>query len=169
MLSHSCLDGQLTAFVLQLQQKNLHGQKSTLWKTGLILNIFLLECFVYYIQLWNFSLFSKSLMVVSIEMCYQYVSSQSTTRNATLCNNTIICFTLLHFENFNISRGLYITQLNIYDGAFFTKAVKYIHKKAKKLFAWVLNTSLLFEDSSNSSSSKYFKLLDNSSSMLLNI
>ena len=28
----------------------------------------------------------------------------------------MICFTLLHFENFSFSGGLYITQLNIYDG-----------------------------------------------------
>ena len=35
----------------------------------------------------------------------------------------MICFTLLHFENFNISGGLYITQLNIYDEAFFAKIV----------------------------------------------
>ena len=27
---------QLTAFVLKLQQKNLHGQKSAIWKTALI-------------------------------------------------------------------------------------------------------------------------------------
>ena len=39
---------QLTAFVLKLQQKNLHGQKSTVWKTALILNIYLLECCLLY-------------------------------------------------------------------------------------------------------------------------
>ena len=33
----------------------------------------------------------------------------------------MICFTLLHFQNFNISGGLHITQLNIYDGAFLRK------------------------------------------------
>ena len=33
----------------------------------------------------------------------------------------MICFTLLHFQNFNISGGLHITQLNIYDGAFIAK------------------------------------------------
>ena len=43
----------------------------------------------------------------------------------TLCVVTIamICFTLLYFENFNISGGLYITQLNINDGAFIEKIV----------------------------------------------
>ena len=35
----------------------------------------------------------------------------------------MICFTILHFEKFNISEGLYITQLNIYDGAFIVKIV----------------------------------------------
>ena len=30
---------------------------------------------------------------------------------------------LLHFENLNIFKGLYITQLNIYDGAFIAKIV----------------------------------------------
>ena len=33
----------------------------------------------------------------------------------------MICFTLLHFQNFNTSGGLHITQLNIYDGAFIAK------------------------------------------------
>ena len=43
----------------------------------------------------------------------------------------MICFALLHSENFNISGGLYIAQLNIYDGAFIAKIVslKYIYKK----------------------------------------
>ena len=43
-----------------------------------------------------------------------------------LCIVTVamICFTLLHFENFNIAAGLYITQLNIYDGAFIAKIVR---------------------------------------------
>ena len=50
------------------QQKNLHGQKTTVWKTALIPQSD-------YIQLWIFSLFSTSLMVVPIEMGYQYVSS----------------------------------------------------------------------------------------------
>ena len=35
----------------------------------------------------------------------------------------MIYFTLLHFENFNISGGLYITQLNNYDGAFIAEIV----------------------------------------------
>ena len=35
----------------------------------------------------------------------------------------LIFFTLLHFENFNFSEDLYITQLNIYDEAFIAKIV----------------------------------------------
>ena len=35
----------------------------------------------------------------------------------------MISFTLLHFENFNFSEDLYITQLNIYDEAFIAKIV----------------------------------------------
>ena len=31
----------------------------------------------------------------------------------------------LHFENFNIFRDLYITQSNIYDGAYITKIVSH--------------------------------------------
>ena len=72
------------------------------------------------------------------------------TKNATRCNSRN---DLLHlqFENFNISGGLYITQLNIYDEAFITKAVKYIHEKApSQIFTWVLNAPLLFEHFSNS-------------------
>ena len=44
----------------------------------------------------------------------------------------MICFTFLQFETFNISGGLYITQLNIYDWAFIAKIVsrKYIYKKS---------------------------------------
>ena len=45
---------------------------------------------------------------------------QETLRVVTI---TMICFTLLHFENFNISGGLYITQLKICDGAFIAKIV----------------------------------------------
>ena len=45
---------------------------------------------------------------------------QETLRVVTI---TIICFTLPHFENFNISGGLYITQLNIFDGAFIANIV----------------------------------------------
>ena len=45
---------------------------------------------------------------------------QETLRVVTIA---MICFTLLHFENFNISGGLYVTQLNIYDGAFIVKIV----------------------------------------------
>ena len=32
---------QLTAFVLKLRQENLHGQKSTVWKTAIILQYLL--------------------------------------------------------------------------------------------------------------------------------
>ena len=35
----------------------------------------------------------------------------------------MICSTLVHFENFNILKGLYITQSNSYDGAFIAKIV----------------------------------------------
>ena len=45
------------------------------------------------------------------------------TRNAMRCNNRDDLLHLLHFEKFNISGGLYITQLNIYDGAFIGKIV----------------------------------------------
>ena len=45
---------------------------------------------------------------------------QGTLRVVTIA---MISLTLLHFENFNISEGLYITQLNIYDGAFTAKIV----------------------------------------------
>ena len=83
-------------------------------------------------------------MVVFIEMGYQYVSSQTQQGTLRVVTIAMICFTLLHFENFNISRGLYITQLNIYDGAFIKKAVKYIYKNApSQIFTWVLNTPLL--------------------------
>ena len=51
---------QLTAFVLKLQQKNLHGQKSTVWKTALELNIYLLECCLLYPAVIFFAIFRKS-------------------------------------------------------------------------------------------------------------
>ena len=51
---------QLTAFVLKLQQKYLHGQKSTVWKTVLILNIYLLECCLLYLAVEFFTFFNKS-------------------------------------------------------------------------------------------------------------
>ena len=35
----------------------------------------------------------------------------------------MMCFTLLHFENFNIFGGLYLTQSNFYDGVFTAKTV----------------------------------------------
>ena len=35
----------------------------------------------------------------------------------------MMCFTLLHFENFNIFGGLYLTQSNYYDGVFTAKIV----------------------------------------------
>ena len=43
-----------------------------------------------------------------------------TTRNATRYNNRD---DLLQFQSFNIFGGLYITQSNIYDGAFIVKIV----------------------------------------------
>ena len=61
-----------------------------------------------------------------ITFLYNFVASlikskvQIKTRNATRCNK---CHDLLHFENFNISRGLYKTQSNICDGAFIAKIV----------------------------------------------
>ena len=39
------------------------------------------------------------------------------------CNKRNDFLPILHFEKFNISGGLYITQLNIYDGAFIAKIV----------------------------------------------
>ena len=47
------------------------------------------------------------------------------TEQEMLCNVTIALFAppLLHFENFNIFGGLYVTQLNIYNGAFIVKAL----------------------------------------------
>ena len=47
-----------------------------------------------------------------------YKIQQETLRVVTIA---MICFTLLHFQNFNISGGLHITQLNVYDGAFIAK------------------------------------------------
>ena len=47
-------------------------------------------------------------------------NKQETLRVVTIA---MICFTLIHFENLNISRGLYITQLKICDGAFIAKIV----------------------------------------------
>ena len=47
---------------------------------------------------------------------------QETLRVVTIA---MIWFTLLHFENFNISGGLHVTQLNIYDGAFIVITVSH--------------------------------------------
>ena len=64
------------------------------------------------------------------------------------CNNSD---DLLHITFTLKVRGLYINQSNIYDGVLLAKiVVKYIHKKVpSQMLAWVLNTPLLFEDSSN--------------------
>ena len=66
---------QLTAFVLKLQLKNIHGQKSTVWKTALIPQYLLTRMLSIISSIGFFSHFSTRLMVVSIEMGYQYVSS----------------------------------------------------------------------------------------------
>ena len=69
---------QLTAFVLKLQQKNLHGQKS---RYCVVYGKLPLECCLF--QLWNFSLFSASLMmVVFIEMGYQAICVFTNTMNS---------------------------------------------------------------------------------------
>ena len=64
----------------------------------------------------------------------------------------MICSTLGSHENFNIFGGLYITLSNICDGDFIAKIAShlvYSQKKAlSQMLAWVLNTSLLLEDSS---------------------
>ena len=64
---------QIAPIVLKLRQKNLHGQKSAIWKTALIPQYLLTRKLS--IISWVFSLFSASLTVVSTEMGYQYVSS----------------------------------------------------------------------------------------------
>ena len=66
---------QLTTFVLKFQQKNFHGQKSTVCKTALIPQYLLTRMVSILFSNEFFSLFLLSLMVVSIEMGYQYVSS----------------------------------------------------------------------------------------------
>ena len=63
---------QPTAFLLKLQQKNLRGQKCIACKTALVPQ-YLLECCLLC------QLFSASLMVVSTEIGYQYVSSLTAT------------------------------------------------------------------------------------------
>ena len=46
----------------------------------------------------------------------------------------MICFTLLQFENFNISGGLYITQSKIYDGAYIAKIVsRYVYAQKSSI------------------------------------
>ena len=66
---------QFTAFVLKLQQKNLHGQKSTVWKSAIIPQYLNTRMLSIIFSCGFFLLFSTSLVVVSIEMGYQYVSS----------------------------------------------------------------------------------------------
>ena len=40
----------------------------------------------------------------------------------------------VHFENFNIFGGLYITQLSIYDGAFIVKIVsRFVHSQKSSI------------------------------------
>ena len=69
---------QLPAFVLKLQQKNLRGGKSIVWKTSLVPQYLLIRTWS---KLWIVSLFSASLIVFSIEMGNQYVSSRVTHMN----------------------------------------------------------------------------------------
>ena len=57
---------QLTAFALKLQQKNLHGQKSTVWTTVLIPQNLLTRMLSIIFSCEFFSLFSANLVVVSI-------------------------------------------------------------------------------------------------------
>ena len=66
---------QLTTFVLKLQQKNLRGQKSILWKTVLVPQYFLTGMLSIIFNCELFSLFSANLVVVFIEMGYQYLSA----------------------------------------------------------------------------------------------
>ena len=51
---------QLTVFVLKLRQKSLHEQKSTVWKTALMLQYYLLECCLIYSAVNFFTFFNKS-------------------------------------------------------------------------------------------------------------
>ena len=59
-------------------------------------------------------------------ICDNSKSMSDNNKQETLRVVTIVMmyFTILHFENFNNSEGLYITQLNIYDGAFIAKNSK---------------------------------------------
>ena len=62
------ISSEVIAFVLKLQQKNLHGHKSTIWETALIPQYLLT-------RMLSIIFSCGSLMVVSIEMGYQHVSS----------------------------------------------------------------------------------------------
>ena len=55
---------QLTAFVLKLQQKNLHGQKSIVWKTALLPQYLLTRMWSFIFSCDFFLLFSANLMVI---------------------------------------------------------------------------------------------------------
>ena len=77
------------------------------WLT--LVNIYCLEFISHYIK----------------EILYINTNFETSHKQETLCVVTIamIYFTILHFEKFNISGELYITQLNIYDAAFIAKIV----------------------------------------------
>ena len=66
---------------------------------------------------------------------------QIITRNATWCNNRD---DLVHLS------FTFTSKISIFSEPIHNQVVKYIHKKALLyMLAWVLNTRLLFEDSSN--------------------
>ena len=57
------------------------------------------------------------------------------------------CSLMLEYILFKHILGVFRTQLNIYDGAFFfeNKAVNYFYKKAPSwIFEWIPNTPLIF-------------------------
>ena len=76
----------------------------------------------------------------------------------------VICFTFLHFENFIISGGLYITQLNIYDGALIEKIVsRFLYSQKSSIVDIHLgpkNPSAFWRLFKQFTSLKYFKLWD---------
>ena len=79
---------------------------------------YLLHCHYFYHQ-------QIDLMSSLKTICDNSKSMSDNNKQETLRVVTIVMmyFTILHFENFNNSEGLYITQLNIYDGAFIAKIV----------------------------------------------
>ena len=54
---------------------------------------------------------------------YFYAWLQSKEETLRVVTIAMIYFTLLHTENFNVSGGLHMTQLNVYDGAFIAEIV----------------------------------------------